>query len=164
MIAHAGLSNIFWAEAISAASYVRNRLPTSALKEGETPYERWHGRKPDVSHFRVFGCMAYAHVPDCERRKLDAKSRKMRFVGCSLTSKGYRLFDEKNRKLYIRRDVEFNESDFGQKSTIATEPVQKSVEVKQNADITAKDEEVVEIRRSEKDEERRIEAVVPVLE
>ena len=28
MIAYAGLSNIFWAEAISAASYVRNRLPT----------------------------------------------------------------------------------------------------------------------------------------
>ena len=87
MIAHAGLSNIFWAEAISAAAYVRNRLPTTALKERETPYERWYGRIPDVSHFRVFGCMAYAHVPDCERRKLDAESKKMRFVGYSLTSK-----------------------------------------------------------------------------
>ena len=156
MIAHAGLSNIFWAEAISAASYVRNRLPTSALKEGETPYERWYGRKPDVSHFRVFGCMAYAHVPDCERRKLDTKSRKMRFVGYSLTSKGYRLYDETNRKLYIRRDVEFNENDFGQKSALTTEPDQKGMEVKKNADTTAKEEEVeAEIRRSEKDEERQ---------
>ena len=155
MIAHAGLSNIFWAEAISAAAYVRNRLPTTALKEGETPYERWYGRKPDVSHFRVFGCMAYAHVPDCERRKLDAKSKKMRFVGYSLTSKGYRLFDETNRKLYIRRDVEFNESDFGQKSVMTTEPDPKSMEVKQNADATAKDEEeVAENRRSEKEEEQ----------
>ena len=102
MISHAGLSNIFWAEAISAAAYVRNRLPTAALKERETPYERWYGRKPDVSHFRVFGCMAYAHVPDCERRKLDTKSKKMRFVGYSLTSKGYRLIDETNQKLYVR--------------------------------------------------------------
>ena len=66
MIAHAGLSNIFWAKAIFKASYVRNRLPTTALKERETPYERWYGRKLDVSHFRVFGCMAYAHMPDCE--------------------------------------------------------------------------------------------------
>ena len=81
MIAHAELSNIFWAEAISAAAYVKNRLPTAALKERETPYERWYGRKPDVSHFRVFGRMAHAHVPDCERRKLDTKSKKMRFVG-----------------------------------------------------------------------------------
>ena len=142
--------------AISCSSYVRNRLPTSALKEGETPYERWYGRKPDVSHFRVFGCMAYALVPDCERRKLDTKSKKMPFVGYSLTSKGYRLFDETNQKLYIRRDVEFNESDFGQKSAMTTEPDQKSMELKQNADITAKDEErqepqeEKELRRSER--------------
>ena len=100
MIAHAALSNIFWAEAISTAAYVRNRLPTTALKENETPYGWWYGRKPDVSHFRVFGCMAYAHVPDNERQKLDKKSKKMRFVGYSLTSKGYRLFDEK-KKIYL---------------------------------------------------------------
>ena len=122
------------------------------MKERETPYERWYGRKPDVSHFRVFGCMAYAHVPDCERRKLDTKSKKMRFVGYSLTLKGYRLFDETNRKLCIRRDVEFNESDFGQKSAMTTEPDLKSIEVNQNADTTAKDKEVAEIRRSEKEE------------
>ena len=147
MIAHAGLSNIFWAEAISVASYVRNRLPTTDLKEGETPYEWWYGGKPDVSHFRVFGCMAYAHMPDCERRKLDTNS-KMRFVGYSLTSKGYRLFDETNQKLHIQRDVEFNESDFGQKSAMTTEP-----DLKSTANTTAKDEEVAEIRRSEKEEE-----------
>ena len=157
MIAHAGLSNIFWAEAISAAAYVRNRLPTAALKERETPYERWYGRKPDVSHFRVFGCMAYAHMPDRERRKLDTKSKKMRFVGYSLTSKGYRLFYETNQKLYVRRDVEFNESDFGQKSAMTTEPDPKSMEGKQNADTTAKDEEVVaETRRSETEEQQEL--------
>ena len=100
--------------------------------------------------------MAYTHVPDCERRKLDTKSKKMRFVGYSLTSKGYRLFDETNRKLYIRKDVEFNESDFGQKSAITTEPDQKSIEMKQNGEITAKDEgEVAEITRSKKDEEQQ---------
>ena len=131
MIAHTRLSNIFWAEAISTAAYVRIRLPTTALKERETPYKRWYGRKPDVSHFRVFVCMAYAHVPDCERRKLDAKSKKMRFAGYSLTSKGYRLFDETTRKLYIRKDVEFNESYFGQKPVMTTEPDPKSMKEKE---------------------------------
>ena len=141
MIAHAGVSNIFWAEAISTAAYVRNRLPTTALKENETPYERWYGKKPDVSHLRVFGCMAYAHVPEGERRKLDSKSKRMRFVGYSLTSKGYRLFDETNRKLYIRRDVEFNENNFGQTKVITTEPDQNGEETKQNAVTTTGDEE-----------------------
>ena len=63
MIAHAGLSNIFGAEVISAAAYVRNRLPTAALKERETPYERWYGRKPDVRHFQVFGVWL---TPTCQ--------------------------------------------------------------------------------------------------
>ena len=141
MIAHAALPNIFWAEAISTAAYVRNRLPTTALKENETPYERWYGRKPDVSHLRVFGCMAYAHVPDSERRKLDKKSKKMRFVGYSLASKGYRLLDETNRKMYIRRDVEFNENDFGQKQTMTTERDPRCEEATRNEVPPRKDEE-----------------------
>ena len=64
--------------------------------------------------------MAYVHIPDDERRKLDKKAEKMRFVGYSLTSKGYRLFDETERKIFIRKDVEFNEDDFGHKETMTT--------------------------------------------
>ena len=106
---------MFWAEAISAAAYVRNRPHKTALKERETPYEQWYCRKPDVRYFRVFGCMAHAHVPDCERRKLEPKSKKMHFVGYSLMS-----------KVYIRRDVEFNKSDYGQKSVKTKEPDPKA--------------------------------------
>ncbi|KIM61772.1 hypothetical protein SCLCIDRAFT_40852, partial [Scleroderma citrinum Foug A] len=28
-----------------------------------TPYELWHGCKPDVSHLRVWGCTAYTWCP-----------------------------------------------------------------------------------------------------
>ena len=81
-------------------------------------------------------------------------SKKMRFVGYSLTSKGFRLFDETNRKLYIRRDVEFNENDFGQKQALTTEPDQKGEDVKQNAGTTTKDEEEVsEMKKLGKEEE-----------
>ena len=78
----------------------------------------------------------------------------MRFVGYSLTSKGYRHFAETNRKLYIRRDVEFNENDFGQKQALTTEPDQMGEDVKQNAGTTTKDEEEVsEMKKFEKEEE-----------
>lgn len=63
------------------------KLLTSGVMEGNR----------NVSHLRVFGCM---NVPvEGERRKLDKKSKKMRFVGNSITSKGYRVLDETNRKL-----------------------------------------------------------------
>ena len=44
------------------AVYIINRSPTKAL-DGMTPYEAWHGRKPAVSHLRVFGCLAFAKEP-----------------------------------------------------------------------------------------------------
>lgn len=111
MILQAKLSKKFWAEAVCAAAYIRNRVITTAT--GTTPYERWYGKKPDISHLRVFGCMAYAYIPEVNRQKLDEKTKKMRFVGYSLTQKGYRLYDELTQKVYIRRDVTFNENDFG---------------------------------------------------
>ena len=66
MIFNAGLSKAYWSEAVTAAAYVRNKVIT--MSTGLTPYERWYGRKPDVSDLKVFGCMVYALVPDHERR------------------------------------------------------------------------------------------------
>ena len=45
MIAHAGLPNTYWAEAVATAAYVRNRTASNAIEEHITPYERWYGRK-----------------------------------------------------------------------------------------------------------------------
>ena len=116
MLVHSGLSKMCWAEAVSTAAFVRNRVATTALKPEQTPYERWYGEKPDISALRVFGCMAYALVPDSERKKLDKKAVKMRFIGyCG--RKGYRLLDEHRRKVIVRYDVDFNEADFGQTAT-----------------------------------------------
>eukprot|EP00795_Rhopilema_esculentum_P007998 gene7998-biopygen1703 len=111
MMNHAGLSKTFWAEAVNTAAYIRNRVITSA--SGQTPYEKWYGKPPDVSHFRVFGCIAYAHIPEAERRKLDKKANRLRFLGYSANQKGYRLFDMQSKRIVIRRDVNFNENDFG---------------------------------------------------
>ena len=55
--------------------------------------------------------MAYALVPDYERRKLNSKTQRLIFdgYGSSFGIKGYRVFDERRRKLIIRRDVTFDE-------------------------------------------------------
>ena len=135
MLSHAGLSNRYWAEAVATAAYIRNRTPTAAIKEEQTPYERWYGKRPNVSHLKVFGCMAFAHIPDAQRQKLDKKSEKLRFVGYSIRAKGYRLFDEKSQKVVIRRDVIFNETDFGRQ-------VERDVEPKDTVDVDISQEEV----------------------
>ncbi|KAF2343415.1 Ribonuclease H-like domain, partial [Trinorchestia longiramus] len=62
MLSESKLPKTFWAEAVSTAVYVKNRIPTSAHKN-LTLYQALNGHKPNVQHFRTFGCMAYAHVP-----------------------------------------------------------------------------------------------------
>ena len=46
-------------------------------------------------------------------KKLDSKSRKCIFLGYSSETKGYRLYDPKRTRVFLSRDVLFNESDFG---------------------------------------------------
>ena len=61
---HAHMSQCMWAEAVYTAAYVRNRVPSTAFKLQTTPYELWYERKPTYSDMKVFGCVAYAHIPD----------------------------------------------------------------------------------------------------
>ncbi|MCO5581530.1 hypothetical protein L7F22_035416 [Adiantum nelumboides] len=95
-----------WMEAVACAAHVLNRCPTRALKT-ITPYESWYDRKPSVSYLRVFGCLAYAHIPQQLRGKLDDKAVKCIFVGYSSGSKGYRLYNPATNKIFESRDVIF---------------------------------------------------------
>ena len=84
------LGHEFWTEAVCNAAYVRNRCPTKAV-EGMTPKEAWSERMLHVSHMRMFGCVAYAMVPDQRRMKLDAKGVKCLFLRYCEGTKAYRL-------------------------------------------------------------------------
>ena len=108
MLAFARMPNKFWGEALSTAVYLRNSSPTRAVRE-MTPFEAWMGHKPNVAHFRMFGCAAYAHVAKDERRKLDSKTRKCILLGYGTETKGYRLYDPKQERVFHSRDVMFNE-------------------------------------------------------
>ena len=56
------LLKFLWAEAVNIAVYVQNRCPHQALGS-KTPEEIFTGKKPNVSHFRIFGSPVYFRVP-----------------------------------------------------------------------------------------------------
>ena len=107
MLADSKLKKKFWAEAINTATLIRNRSPEKSLEC--VPVEMWTGRRPDVRMMKVFGCDAYSHVHKSERGKLDNKTRKCWMMWYGKTSKGYRLYDRVNRKVFRSRDVTFEE-------------------------------------------------------
>ena len=110
MLQVARLHNQFWQEAIATACYLQNRSPHKALGLN-TPYSKWFGHKPNLSHLRVFGATAYGHIPLEKRRKLDPHARKGIFVGYGELAgvKAYKLFDLKTKKFLFSRSVTFDE-------------------------------------------------------
>ena len=65
----------FWPKAINWSIHILNRSPTFAVLN-MTPEEAWSGRKPVVDHFKIFGCITYAHIPNEKRKKLDDKGER----------------------------------------------------------------------------------------
>ena len=68
----------------------------------KTPHEVWSGKKPSITHLRVFGCDAFMHVAKEKRSKLDNKAEKCIFVG-------YKLWNAETRKIVYSRDVVLRE-------------------------------------------------------
>lgn len=85
----ADLPNPLWAEAVRTANFLQNRVPSKAVRS--TPYELWHGEKPKVDQFQIFGSKGYVFIPQEKRKKLDKKSRPMTFVGYDEEPKGFRM-------------------------------------------------------------------------
>jgi len=95
----------FWGEAV----FILNRTPTKSL-EGTTPFEAWHGRKPDVSFLRTFGCVGHVKKTKPNLAKLEDRSTPMVFLGYERGSKAYRLYDPASSKVVVSRDVVFDEA------------------------------------------------------
>lgn len=77
--------------------------------EHKIPEEVWSGKEIKLTHLKVFGCVAYVHISDQGRNKLDPKSKKCTFIGYGEDEFGYRIWDDENKKVIRSRDVIFKE-------------------------------------------------------
>lgn len=108
MMLDAQLSTKWWAEAWAFAEYVENRLP-SARHPGMIPEEVWTNQKQDVGHIRVWGCIAYVHIPrEKNGGKLGNRGIKGRLIG--IEGRGlYRVLIPETGEIIRSRNVKFEE-------------------------------------------------------
>ena len=113
---HAGLSHGFWIYAVKAKIHAYN---VTLIKQADykTPKELWSGEKLNISHLRVFGCLAWVHILKRRRHKLEPKSQDMIFVRYKPGSKGYQFWDAAHRHFKISCDVKFEETWFPAKES-----------------------------------------------
>ncbi|GJW85196.1 putative ribonuclease H-like domain-containing protein [Tanacetum coccineum] len=85
MLADSKLPTTFWAEVVNTACYVQNRVL-------QDPYKLFHGRTPNLSFMRPFGCPVTILNTIDHLGKFDGKADEGFFVRYSLNSKAFRVF------------------------------------------------------------------------
>ncbi|GKB20520.1 retrovirus-related pol polyprotein from transposon TNT 1-94, partial [Tanacetum coccineum] len=88
MLADSLLSTTFWAEAVSTAYYVQNRVLVTK-PHNKTPYELLHDRPPSISFIRPFGCPVTIFNTLDPLGKFYGKAGEGFFVGYSINSKAF---------------------------------------------------------------------------
>nr|GFC87350.1 ribonuclease H-like domain-containing protein [Tanacetum cinerariifolium] len=105
MLVDSKLPTTFWPEAVNTACYVQNRVLVIKL-HNKTPYELFLGRKPTLSFMRPFGCPVIILNTLDHLGKFDGKSDDGFFVGYSINSKAFRVFNTRTK--FVEENLRIN--------------------------------------------------------
>lgn len=111
LLAHASMPLKFWDEAFLTIVFLINRLPSKIINN-DTPYERLFGTSPDYTFLRSFGCAVWPNLRPYNTRKLEFRSKRCVFLGYSNLHKRFNCLDPSEGRVYISRDVVFDEHIF----------------------------------------------------
>jgi hypothetical protein len=98
----------FWADAISTACYISNRIFLRSILH-LTPFELCFGRKTVVSHFRPFGCKCFVLKrgnPD----KFESRSFDGILLGYTPHGRSYRVYNFETNIVVESCDASFDET------------------------------------------------------
>ena len=118
-VAHAimfsmNVSKYLWGEVVLTASYLINKMSTRVLKYS-MPLKYFKSFFPlsriysDLS-LKVFGCIAFVHVPNNNQSKLYRRAEKCVVIGYASNKKGYKCCNPQTRKIYVSMNVLFFEN------------------------------------------------------
>ncbi|GKB19968.1 retrovirus-related pol polyprotein from transposon TNT 1-94 [Tanacetum coccineum] len=108
MLIFSCLPEFLWAEAVATACFTQKRS-ISHTRHNITPYELLRGRKPNVEYFHVFGSLCYPTNDRDNLGKMKPKADIRVFIGYLETSKGFRIYNRRTKKIMETINVKFDE-------------------------------------------------------
>ena len=135
MMSQTDLPISLWGYALETAAFILNRAPTKTVKG--TPYQVWHGKQPNLSFLKIWGCEAY--VKRLLGDKLEPKSDKVVFVGYPKETRGYYFYKPSENKVFVARGGVFLEKEFVSKTVSGS-----TVHLEEIRDETAQPEAIQE--------------------
>ncbi|GKA37803.1 retrotransposon protein, putative, ty1-copia subclass [Tanacetum coccineum] len=147
----------FWDYALESAVRILNMVPTK--KVDKTPYEIWHGKAPNLSYLKVWGCEAYVKRDSAD--KLQQRSVKCIFVGYPKETMGYYFYFPPENKVivarygdFLERDLisqEFSGRDYDlEDDHMDTLPSENTSEIPVEPESLGSPSELIPVRRSER--------------
>jgi transposase InsO family protein len=98
-----------WGEAVKTASDLLNLRSTKSHPD-KTPEELFTGKKPSISHLKVFGSPVFVHTTKPSRSKLDPRSEKCILLSFDTEAKAYRCYRPSTKRVLVSRDVTVDET------------------------------------------------------
>nr|GEW59968.1 ribonuclease H-like domain-containing protein [Tanacetum cinerariifolium] len=109
MLADAKLPVTFWTEVVNTACYVQNRVLVNK-SQNKTPYELFNGRTPAIGFLKPFGCHVMILNTLYNLGKFEDKGDEGYFIGYSMSSKAFRVFNKRTRRVEEKLHVELLEN------------------------------------------------------
>nr|GEZ29001.1 ribonuclease H-like domain-containing protein [Tanacetum cinerariifolium] len=94
---------------VNTACYVQNRVLVNK-SQNKTPYELFNGRTPAIGFLKPFGCHVMILNTLDNLGKFEAKGDEGYFIGYSISSKAFRVFNKRTRRVEENLHVEFLEN------------------------------------------------------
>jgi Reverse transcriptase (RNA-dependent DNA polymerase) len=143
MLYQANMPNSFWAEAMSTAAYVNNRLPSESI-DFDIPYERWFNKPLDNDELKLlkpFGCIVDIGIPEQRRKqqkrnKFNDRSTRACFVGYH-SSTSYKVWEFERKCFVVAHDWRFHETNFPNASEFDDPPAYDSESIAQSPSPTS---------------------------
>ncbi|GJX72057.1 retrovirus-related pol polyprotein from transposon TNT 1-94 [Tanacetum coccineum] len=102
------LPEFLWAEAVATACFTQDRSIINT-RHNKTPYELLRGRKPNVEYFHVFGSLCYPKNDRDDIGKMKPKADIGVFIGYSETSRGFRIYNRRTKRIMETINIKFDE-------------------------------------------------------
>ena len=98
----------FWGYALETTTYILNMVSSKSVPK--TPMEMWTSRKLNLSHIRIWGCLAYVLKQSFD--ELDAKSELCSFVGYPKCTRSYYFYNKSNMKVFLSTNAKTKEEEY----------------------------------------------------
>jgi histone deacetylase 1/2 len=138
LLAHASMPFRYWSDALFTTYFLINRMPSRVLHT-KTPVEQLFNESSDYTFLKVFGYACWPHTRPYNQRKLEFRSQKCVFLGYSFQHKGYKCLHILTNRVYISRDVVFDENVFpfspSQSASAPTSHASSPVSIDQFVDV-----------------------------